>query len=80
MKIVFAIKSMNSFGGGAERVLAELTRGLADRGHQILIFTYDQPNGKSFYPLHKAINRIDLAIGKPKQRSTFLETLKRIIR
>ena len=50
MKIVFAIKSMIVLGGGAERVLADVTDGLAERGHQILIFTYDQPNGNSFYP------------------------------
>jgi glycosyltransferase involved in cell wall biosynthesis len=79
MKIVFAIKSMNGLGGGAERVLADVTSGLAERGHQISILTYDPPNGNSFYPLHKAINRIDLDIGRPQHRSTLLETIKRMI-
>ena len=79
MKIVFAIKSMNSLGGGAERVLADVTNGLAERGHQISILTYDQPNGKSFYPLHEAIKRIDLNIGRTQHRSTFIETVKRMI-
>jgi glycosyltransferase involved in cell wall biosynthesis len=79
MKIVFAIKSMNSFGGGAERVLADVTDGLAERGHQIAILTYDKPNGNSFYPLHKAIKRIDLGIGRTQHSSNLSETIKRMI-
>jgi glycosyltransferase involved in cell wall biosynthesis len=79
MKIVFAIKSMNSFGGGAERVLADITDGLAERGHQISILTYDKPNGNSFYPLHKAIKRINLGIGRTQHSSNLSETIKRMI-
>ena len=57
MKILFAIKSMDGVGGGAERVLADVTSGLAELGHCVLILTYDRPNGKSFYPLDSSIDR-----------------------
>jgi glycosyltransferase involved in cell wall biosynthesis len=78
VKILFAIKSMNSVGGGAERVLSEVVDGLIERGHHVSVLTYDQPNGKSFYPLDSSIDRIDLSIGRVGRRSTFLETAKRL--
>ncbi|MZH02867.1 MAG: glycosyltransferase family 4 protein, partial [Nitrospinae bacterium] len=78
MKILFAIKSMDGMGGGAERVLADVTSGLAELGHSISMLTFDLPNGKSFYPLDSSINRICLGIGNSGQRSTACETLQRI--
>ena len=77
MKILFTIKSMNSVGCGAERVLSEVVNGLTERGHHVSILTFDQPNGESFYPLDSSIGRIDLGIGSVGRRSTFLETVKR---
>mgnify|MGYP001167554290 FL=1 len=79
MEILFAIKSLNAVGGGAERVLAEISNGLAERGHCVSILTYDLPHGNSFYPLHRSINRIDLGIGNTEGSSTIFETLQRII-
>lgn len=79
MKILFAIKSMDGVGGGAERVLADVTSGLAELGHCVLILTYDRPNGKSFYPLDSSINRISLSIGSSGQSSTVCETLQRML-
>ena len=78
MDILFAIKSINAAGGGAERVLAEITNGLAERGHRVSILTYDLQYGNSFYPLHRSINRINLGIGNAEGCSTILETLQRI--
>jgi glycosyltransferase involved in cell wall biosynthesis len=78
VKILFAIKSMDGVGGGAERVLADVTSGLAELGHCISILTYDRPDGKSFYPLDSSINRISLSIGSSGQRSTACETLQRM--
>ena len=79
VKILFAIKSMDGVGGGAERVLADVTSGLAELGHCVSILTYDRPNGKSFYPLDSSINRISLSIGSSGQRSTVRETLQRML-
>jgi glycosyltransferase involved in cell wall biosynthesis len=78
VKILFAIKSMDGVGGGAERVLADVTSGLAELGHCISILTYDRPNGKSFYPLDSSINRVSLSIGSSGQRSTAYETFQRM--
>jgi glycosyltransferase involved in cell wall biosynthesis len=70
---------MDGVGGGAERVLADVTSGLAKLGHCISILTYDRPNGKSFYPLDASVNRISLSIGSSGQRSTVCETLQRML-
>lgn len=64
MKLLFAIKSLNVAGGGAERVLVDVANGLAARGHAMSILTFDPP-GPSFYPLDRAITRIDLPFNSP---------------
>lgn len=79
MKILFAIKSLNNVGGGAERVLTDVTSGLIERGHSIFILSYDPPCGRSFYPLHPDVQRIDLGIGDSKGRATIWETVRRIM-
>ena len=48
MKILFAIKTMEDGKGGAERVLADITSGLADKGHDISVLTFDRRDGTSF--------------------------------
>ncbi len=64
MKVVFAIKSMNSVGGGAERVLADVANALIGRGHSISVVSFDG-EGRSFYPLDPRIIRLNLDISPP---------------
>lgn len=64
MRLLFAIKSMHVPGGGAERVLATVANGLAQRGHEAAILTFDPP-GRSFYALAESVERIDLGINTP---------------
>jgi glycosyltransferase involved in cell wall biosynthesis len=78
MKIFFAIKALDNVIGGAERVLADVSSGLARRGHDVTILTYDAPGGNSYYPLPPAIKRIALGIGYSTRPSTLRETLKRM--
>ena len=63
MKLLFGIKSMDVPGGGAERVLSIVASGLAARGHDVTILTFDEPGGESFYHLDPRISRIGLGIG-----------------
>jgi len=78
MKLLFGIKAMNNPGGGAERVLATVVNGLADRSHEVAVLTFEQPGGQSFYPLNHTIQRLDLGIGSSVHPATTGETLKRL--
>lgn len=79
LKIVFAIKSMSVQGGGAERVLAEITSGLAERGHQITVLTFDQPGTPSFYPLHGRIAHLQIGVGDSHRPARLFETARRMV-
>ncbi|MBB2670678.1 UNVERIFIED_ORG: glycosyltransferase involved in cell wall biosynthesis [Rhizobium esperanzae] len=62
MKFLFCIKSVTTFGGGAERVFAEVANGLHRRGHDVSVLTLDGISASSFYPLSLEIKRHALNI------------------
>tara|TARA_R110002049_G_scaffold296797_1_gene485182 strand:+ start:14086 stop:15150 length:1065 start_codon:yes stop_codon:yes gene_type:complete len=64
MRIDFITSSLS--GGGAERVMVLLADGLADKGHEISIITFDNKND---YPTSKEVNRIFLSKGKIKNHT-----------
>jgi len=80
MKIILSIKTMHMAKGGAERVMADVASGLAERGHDITVLTFDHPDmGETFYPLHPAIKLRRLGIGNAGEKATVIETLKRML-
>lgn len=78
MRILFVIKSLCLAGGGAERVLSQIASGLAERGQQVEIASFDGPEGTDFYPIHPAIIRHRLAIGNTSAESRAIETVRKI--
>lgn len=77
MRLLFAIKSLNVQGGGAERVLTDVANGLRQRGHDVSVMTFDPP-GQEFYSLDPRIERIDLAFnepGTPTSKTAFFATI-----
>ena len=78
MRLLFCIKAMNNRGGGAERVLADVAGGLAARGHDVAVLSYDLLGGCSFYPLDPRVKRIELGIGSTTGPATVYSTLRRI--
>ena len=80
MKIIFAIKTLYEAKGGAERVLADISAVLAERGHDIGLMTNDNIYAaESFYPLHPGIQRISIGIGNVEVRATIKDTIFRIM-
>ncbi|MFP4465196.1 MAG: glycosyltransferase family 4 protein [Alphaproteobacteria bacterium] len=79
MKILFAIKALDDAQGGAERVLANITSGLAGRGNDVCVLSFDPPGGESFYPLHEKVERIALGIGDVKGRASAGEVVSRMV-
>ncbi len=78
MKLLFAIKALDDIKGGAERVLADVTSGLAERGHEVTILSSDQPGGQSFYPLNPKVKRITPGVGDVTQRASIGDLFARI--
>jgi len=75
MKILFAIKTLDASKGGAEKVLADVTSGLAEKSHKISVLSFDAPGGQAHYPLHQKVHRITLGVGNVARRAT-LKTLQ----
>lgn len=78
VKLLFCIKAMNNPGGGAERVLASVASGLAGRGYDVTVLSFERPGGRSFYPLDPRIVRIELGLGSTIGPATVPDTLRRI--
>jgi glycosyltransferase involved in cell wall biosynthesis len=70
---------MNDSQGGAERVISDVSSGLAERDHEVSLLSFDKPGGQSFYPLNNKISRICLGIGFPLKKATFSETCIRMV-
>ncbi len=78
MKILFAIKSLDVPGGGAERVLTIVASGLAEKGHEVSVLTFDSGGGKSFYPLHSGVQRISVSLGPTAGPTGFRPFMERL--
>lgn len=78
MNILFAIKSMDHTHGGAERVCASVTGGLARMGHNVSLLSFDAPGGQSFYPLDQDVRRISLPIGNPSTKTTLRDIVPKM--
>ena len=55
MKCALLLWMLSVIRGGTERVGAELANALAERGHELIIFTRDHGDRRPVYPLHPAI-------------------------
>jgi GalNAc-alpha-(1->4)-GalNAc-alpha-(1->3)-diNAcBac-PP-undecaprenol alpha-1,4-N-acetyl-D-galactosaminyltransferase len=78
MKILFAVKTMDSRGGGAERVLAQVTSALVQRGHDVTLLTFDSPVSPDFYPIDRDVRRIWLNAGRQQARTSASDLIKRV--
>jgi glycosyltransferase involved in cell wall biosynthesis len=79
MKLLFGIKSMDLPGGGAERVLSVVASGMASRGHDVSVLTFDAPGGRSFYSMDARIRRIALGVGPTDRRTGWNDFRARLV-
>lgn len=77
MKVLFIIKKLHNAPGGAERVLADVSGGLACRGHNIKILSFDASGEESFYPLHPSVTQVRSYVGDPSRPTTLREFFRR---
>jgi glycosyltransferase involved in cell wall biosynthesis len=79
LNLLFVIKSLDSRGGGAERVLADVGAELAKRGHHLTILSFDPPGSADFYSVDPPIVRLRVGVGNVRGRSRVGETIRRIV-
>lgn len=78
MKIIFAIKNMKNAKGGAEKVLSIVVNGLAKKGYDITLLTFDGRGLGTFYKIDDTVKKISLGIGDSADHSHVRETLARM--
>jgi glycosyltransferase involved in cell wall biosynthesis len=79
MRLLFVVKTLDSRGGGAERVLTLVTSGLASRGHKLSLVSFGAADDPDFYPVDGRVGRIWLHSGDVQARSTTGEVWRRIL-
>lgn len=79
MRLLFVIKSLAGTGGGAERVLSALVAELVERGHELAIATFDDPDSPDFYPIDPRVARERLGIGRVARSSGPLDLVRQAI-
>lgn len=57
MKVCFVMQKLVGLSGGAERILVDVCNGLAARGMDVTILTYDSHAGAPYYPLTNVVHR-----------------------
>ena len=78
MKVLFAIKGLNT-AGGAERVICDVTSYLADcRGHEVSLLTFDGEDPEPFYPVSRAVRPVRLGIGDTRSSTSLPILLRRV--
>jgi glycosyltransferase involved in cell wall biosynthesis len=78
LKVLFIIKKLHNASGGAERVLAYVSGGLASRGHDVKILSFDARDEESFYSLHPSVTQMRSHIGDPVHPTTLSEFFRRV--
>ena len=79
LRIVFLIKALGAGpGGGAERILTMIANGLAARGHDVSVWSFDASGVADFYSLSDKVGRIRLGLGNTAKRSGIYATARRL--
>ena len=79
MRLLFVIKALCLPGGGAERVLAEISSALVSRGHEVTVVTFDSARDTPFYPFDPSIRRVALGIGNVRADTGAGEMAQRML-
>jgi len=79
MRLLFAIKTLALPGGGTERVLADLTSALVQRGHAMTVLSFDRAGVEPFYSFDRTVRRVSLGIGEVGRGTRANEALRRVL-
>jgi glycosyltransferase involved in cell wall biosynthesis len=75
---MFVARAMHNMAGGVERMIVTIMNGLAARGHDISLFSWDKADARAFYELAPQVRWHRLGMGDPKARASLGIRLGRI--
>lgn len=78
MKIMFAWRKIDNVAGGVERFMSGLMNAMAGRGHDVVLFTWDQKGATSYYPLDDRIRWLQMDIGRPEETGSWKTRFERM--
>lgn len=67
MRLAFVISSLEL--GGAQKALTGLARGLARRGHEVHVLSFDAPGAQPFFPLDEQVRLQPLDLNRPARHA-----------
>lgn len=81
MKILVVCRKFNGVVGGVEKMSTSLMNEMAQRGHTVSLFTWDDnEDAKSFFPIDASIQWHKMAMGAPAQKAGMALRLKRALK
>ncbi|HXV14426.1 MAG TPA: glycosyltransferase [Candidatus Krumholzibacteria bacterium] len=72
MRVLFVCRMFDRVAGGVERMAIALMNDLAERGHDVSLFTWDRANAQPYYPMAAAIHWHRLDMGDPSRTANAL--------
>lgn len=78
MKILFVWRTIDNVAGGVERMITTMMNEMVQRGHEVSLFTWDNKNAQSYYPIDDRVKWYKLNMGNPKLKAGLTLRLKRI--
>lgn len=79
MKILFVCRMFDQVAGGVERMSILLMNALVERGHDVSLFTWDDPDARPFYPMHESIRWHRLNMGDPSRSASAALRFSRMV-
>lgn len=77
--LMFVCRNFNEMAGGIERMASFIMSNMVDRGHDVILLTWDKKNATSYYQLNPKIKWIKLNLGSPELKASWILRIKRQI-
>jgi glycosyltransferase involved in cell wall biosynthesis len=78
VRVMFVARAMHNMAGGVERMIVTIMNGLAARGHDISLFSWDKADARAFYEMAPQIHWYRLGMGDPAVKAGVGKRLARV--
>jgi GalNAc-alpha-(1->4)-GalNAc-alpha-(1->3)-diNAcBac-PP-undecaprenol alpha-1,4-N-acetyl-D-galactosaminyltransferase len=79
VRLLFAARAIDGMAGGVERMVIALSNEMANRGHEVGLFTWDRASAQAFYAMSPAIKWHRLNVGDVSVTASALTRIRRAL-